>query len=384
MSLLTCLRHISIRLRGIALSAMLALGVIAPAAAEPVTVTDIAGRTVTIEAPATRLLLGEGRDLVALALVHPEPVSVLAGWLGDLQRLDRATYDLFRARFPAIEQVPIVGVTSEESFSIEKALSVAPDLAVLGYAGHGPSPRSKEVIDRLTEAGIPIVFVDFRGKPIENTVPSLKILGQVLGQEDRVGRYIDLYEQRLAVIRDRVAASDAPRPKVLLDMRPTVDAGCCGSPGRGNLGDFIDLVGGHNIGADVLPGPLGQLDAEYVLATDPDIYIATGTANGHETGGVPMGAGIDVATARAGLEAVTARTPVNALTAVADGRVYGLWHSFYNSPLNLVAIEAMAGWLRPDLFADLDPAATLDLINHDFLAVPLGGVYAVSLNDPAG
>jgi iron complex transport system substrate-binding protein len=88
------------------------------AVADPITVTDVAGREVTIPAPAKRLLLGEGRDLVTLSVVHPDPVSVLAGWLGDLRLLDTDTYEKFRTAYPAIERVPLVGSTNEESFSI--------------------------------------------------------------------------------------------------------------------------------------------------------------------------------------------------------------------------------------------------------------------------
>ncbi|WP_372024942.1 ABC transporter substrate-binding protein [Tistrella mobilis] len=367
------------KLKAAAAAVALVVATAGMAVADPITVTDVAGREVTIPAPAKRLLLGEGRDLVTLSVVHPDPVSVLAGWLGDLRLLDTDTYDRFKAAYPAIERVPLVGSTNEESFSIEKALSVAPDLAVLGFAGHGPSPRSKEVIDRLTEAGIPIVFIDFRGKPLENTIPSLEILGKVLGQEERVARYIDFYRARLELVKSRVAASTAPRPKVLVDMRPTMDGGCCGSPGKGNLGEFVDLAGGHNIGADVLPGPLGQLDAEYVLTQDPAVYIATGTAGGAETGGIQMGAGIDPAVTRESLDRLAHRPVVGDLSAVRDGRVYALWHSFYNSPLNIVAVEAIAKWVRPDLFADLDPDAVLADINGTFLPVSLDGSYAVAL-----
>lgn len=367
------------KLKAAAAAVSLVVATAGMAVADPITVTDVAGREVTIPAPAKRLLLGEGRDLVTLSVVHPDPVSVLAGWLGDLRLLDTDTYGKFKAAYPAIEQVPLVGSTNEESFSIEKALSVAPDLAVLGFAGHGPSPRSKEVIDRLTEAGIPIVFIDFRGKPLENTIPSLEILGKVLGQEERVARYIDFYRARLELVKSRVAASTAPRPKVLVDMRPTMDGGCCGSPGKGNLGEFVDLAGGHNIGADVLPGPLGPLDAEYVLTQDPAVYIATGTAGGAETGGIQMGAGIDPAVTRESLDRLAHRPVVGDLSAVRDGRVYALWHSFYNSPLNIVAVEAIAKWVRPDLFADLDPDAVLADINTGFLPVSLDGSYAVAL-----
>jgi iron complex transport system substrate-binding protein len=44
----------------------------------------------------------------------------------------------------------------------------------------------------------------------------------------------------------------------------------------------------------------------------------------------------------------------------------------------------MAKWIHPELFADLNPRATLDEINSRFLAVPYRGDYWVDLSSPTG
>ncbi len=48
-------------------------------------------------------------------------------------------------------------------------------------------------------------------------------------------------------------------------------------------------------------------------------------------------------------------------------------------PLNILAAEAFAHWLRPDIFADIDPDATLKEINARFAAVPFDGAYWIAL-----
>lgn len=49
------------------------------ATAEPITVTDIAGRTVTVNAPVSRIMLADSRVLVALNILHPsEPLKGIA------------------------------------------------------------------------------------------------------------------------------------------------------------------------------------------------------------------------------------------------------------------------------------------------------------------
>src|SRR5690554_3953641 len=93
-------------------------------------IEDITGQTVTLEKPAEWVLFGEGRHLITLSLVHPNPSEVISGWLGDMRRLGGATYDLYLDHFPELNDIPMVGITSEETFSVEKALAVQPDIAI--------------------------------------------------------------------------------------------------------------------------------------------------------------------------------------------------------------------------------------------------------------
>ena len=53
-----------------------------------------------------------------------------------------------------------------------------------------------------------------------------------------------------------------------------------------------------------------------------------------------------------------------------DGRIAGSSDS---------AAEVLAKWIHPELFADLDPAATLAEINKRFLAVPYTGDFWADL-----
>ncbi len=46
------------------------------------------------------------------------------------------------------------------------------------------------------------------------------------------------------------------------------------------MGNFIDLAGGKNIAKGVLPGALGTMNLEKIIAADPNIYIASGAKAG--------------------------------------------------------------------------------------------------------
>lgn len=343
----------------------------------PIVITDIAGRKVTVQRPVKRVLLGEGRQLLAMSLLHPESVSLLAGWPADLVRQDPTTYGRYRERFPAIERVPIVGQGSADTFSIEQALAVRPDVAVLS-GGYGPSVASADVVSRLEKAGIPVVFIDFMARPLVNTAPSVAILGQVLGREKEAQAYIDFYNSHRQRIADRLAQAAPKIPTVLMHAHAGLGA-CCNAPSKATIGAFIDAAGGHNIAADVLKTPFGQLNLEYVLSKNPDVYIGTGGIHLAGKGGLVMGPGIDETVARKTLAEVVARPDLADLTAVRNGRVYGLWHIFNNNPANFLAVEVLAKWLHPELFADIDPEASLKELNDRFLPVEMQGTYWIEL-----
>ncbi|MFT4193903.1 ABC transporter substrate-binding protein [Ottowia sp.] len=357
---------------GLALS-LLAGGAAAPAAAAQI--TDLRGRTVTVPDQVRRISIDDGRFLVALALIQADPVKPLAAWPRDVHRIGDATYAQFVEKFPALRSVPQVA-SSAGSFSLESVLAAAPDVAVVSLES-GPSEAQ---IAQLQKAGIPVVFIDFFNNPFKNQERSLRILGQLTGAAAKADAFIAFRRQHMDRIAQRVAkVAPKARPTVLLEAHAGMSKDCCNSPGRGNMGDYIDFVGGHNIGADVLKGSTGKLNLEYVMSRDPQVYIATGGAHLEKAGGLVLGAGYDAARARASLAAITQRQGIAQLSAVKGGRAHGLAHQLINSPIDIVAIEAFATWVHPELFRDVDPARTLAEINQRFLAVPYQGTGWIDL-----
>lgn len=346
-------------------------------AQETITVKDVAGREVTLSRPVKRIVLGEGRQLLALSLLHPDPASILAAWPADLQRQDKVLYDQFRSRFPALDRVPIVGRGSEDTFSVEQALAPNPDVAILS-GGYGPSARSGEVIRKLEAAGIPVVFIDFVESPLKNTVPSIQLLGRLLGQEARAEAFVAFYQSRMDRIRMRLEQSKPALPTVLMHAHAGLH-GCCNAPGRATIGAFIDAAGGYNIAVDALKQPVGQLSAEYVMTRNPDVYVGTGGIHLDGVGGLVMGPGVDPEVSRERLATVVKNPVLAGISAVQHGRVHGIWHLFNNNPLNVIAVEALARWFHPAMFGDVDPDASLREVNEKFLPIPLKGTFWVSL-----
>uniref|UniRef100_UPI00334138C5 ABC transporter substrate-binding protein n=1 Tax=Castellaniella defragrans TaxID=75697 RepID=UPI00334138C5 len=387
MTLRSPFTHALARLRAalLALAALLAgQGILAPsmAAAAPIQVTDILGRQVTLPGPAQRVILAQARHFQVLSLLTPDPAAILAGWSDEFKTSFAPDYAVALARFPSLAQVPIVARHRADSFSVETALALHPDLVVMTatFAGLTPGRMSGEspLIERLEAAGIPVIVIDFFMRPMENTVPSLRTLGRAIGHEDRAEAFIRFYEDHLNTVAQRLEGlADADRPPVFIHAHAG-STDCCNSPGLGTFNEMVRYAGGHNIGADVLKTATGKLNFEYINARAPQVYVATGTGS-RAAQGLAIGAGVDEAEARASLRRVIEDNRLDALPAVRSGNGHGVWHAFNDSPLHVVFIEALAHWIHPERFADIDPAATLNTINTQFLAVPLEGTYLVDL-----
>lgn len=371
------MRRLVVIFLGVIVSAHFALAALPAAADEAVVVTDITGRTVTLPRPARRVLLAEGRQILALSLLDPKPVDFLAAWLGDFRRNDSESYAQYRRKFPEIDQVPMLGIGNDGTFPVERAIEIKPDVAVLGvsFASGG---RANDLARQLEAAGIPVVFTDFFVAPFEHTVASVRILGRLIGRDARANEFAEFYERHMKRIADLVARANGPRPRVLLETHASA-GDCCHAPGAGNIGRFIAFAGGDSISAAVAPGPTAQLSLEYVIAANPDIYVGTGGAHLKASGGLVIGPGFDTAAIRERLAAVVARPGFSGLNAVRNGRVHGLFHNIISTPLNLVAAEALARWLHPEAGREIDPDATIAELNARFLAVPLQGVYWIDL-----
>ncbi len=357
-------------------------------AGETITLTDVSGREVTVEVPVRHMILGEGRFLPSLGILDPEnPVRWVAGMMAEFKNLDPATFAQYQEKFPEIDDIPLVGRSGEATFSVEKAITVEPDVAIFGInSGHGPGSDSHEVLRQFGAAHIPVVMIDFRNKPFENTQKSIRILGKLMGKEDQAEAFVKFYEDNLAKVKSGLAGI-TDKPKVFLESRVGLHGSCCEAMGNQMIGKFVELAGAENIFAGRIPGVISQISVEQLLVDQPDIFVATAIGGATMTaeqnaGRIILGTYANAEMSRASLAKSMERTGLPHLDAVKTDRVYAVWHHFYNTPMNITALQAMAKWFHPEQFADLDPNATLAEFFDRFQPVALDGVYWIGLDQP--
>lgn len=368
------------------ISAIVALSPVGVAtAAETIEVTDIAGRTVTVKKGVERVILGEGRMMYSVAVLDREdPFKRIVGWKDDLIKYDPDAFHKFEAKYPAqTAAIKNFGSPYSGDFSIESAIALEADLVVLNL-GNLFKAEESGVTEKLEKAGIPVIFIDFRKRPTQNTVPSLQLLGRVFDKQDKAQQFIDFYMtqmRRVTNVVDGLANED--RPLVFLENAPGWNPEfCCNTFGGANFGRFIDEAGGINWGAQKFPGYSSDVSFEAVLADNPDIVIGTGAnwaEDRPEVTSVLLGYDASDGKVQERLKALSDRKGWETMKAVKTKRFHSIYHQFYNSPYHFVALQAFAKWFHPDEFEDLDPQATFKELHDRFLPIEASGVFWATL-----
>ena len=352
-------------------------------AAERTEITDITGRVVPVASEVRRVILGEGRQMYLVAALDREaPFGRVVGWRDDLRKADLDGYTAYQQLYPGIDRLPTFGGAKEGTFDVEQAVALRPDVVVMNLESKVATEEGG-LLEKLGAVGIPVVFIDFRERPFENAERSIRIMGRMLGREERAEELVAYRRAQIERVTSRLAGYAGPRPRVMIERAAGYDESCCMSFGNENFGRMVKEAGGENIAERLIPGTFGTVNPEQVVAADPDVVVVTGsnwTLYAPAGTWVGVGPGADAALARSRLQALMNRPAYRPLPVARSGRVHAIWHQFYDSPYQFVAIQALAKWLHPELFRDLDPDQTFREFHERFLPVAYRPGYWVSAN----
>ncbi len=282
-------------------------------AAFPVTLTDDAGRAVTIEADPERI--------VSLAPSNTEIVCALDA----CDRLVGVTdFDDHPPEVEAVEHVVV-----EAAVDVELVVAAEPDLVLA--AGNELTPSS--VIEQLDGLGLTVLVL--YPASLDEVYAGIELVGAALGRsleaEDLVGGMKARVEAVVA------AVEGAERPLTLYEVYHA--EGTTYTAGEGSfLASMLDLAGAEPLTGDAQ----GVLSAEDLVAADPEL-ILLGTASYDPSMAEPGGA----------LETVRSRAGWSDLRAVADGAVVPYQDDIVTTrpgPRIVEGLEALARAIHPERF----------------------------------
>ena len=222
----------------------------------PVTVTDQAGRQVTIESQPETLVSGyyiTTSLLIALGL-QDELVGIEA-------KAD--TRPIYALSAPELLELPSVGTAKE--FDLEGCAALAPDLVILPL-------KLESAADSLAELGIPALLVNPEDQALLNEAVTL--IGTATNTQARAQALLDFsaeQEQRLA---DTLAGAETPSVYLAgnSDFLSTAGDAMYQS-------DMIRMAGGVNAAAEITDTYWAEVSYEQVLAWDPDYIVLASDAD---------------------------------------------------------------------------------------------------------
>jgi ABC-type Fe3+-hydroxamate transport system substrate-binding protein len=340
---------------------------------------DAIGRSITLKAPAERIVLGFNYEEFT-AIAGPAGWDRVVGFARTLWTEWRPSiFRRYLVPIPRLAGLPDVGNTEDNSFSLEKVLSLRPDLVVMAewsFSSLGPQ------VAQLEALGIPVMVIDYNAEIPERHVASTLALGIATGNIERAQTLARLYSDKLADIRRR-AASVSVNPKIYVELGQG-GAGAVGNTyWKGMWGRLIDFAGAENIAAGRIPGAWGPLNPEYVLAANPDAIFIAGSSWANKPSAVVTGYDADLAATRASLAPYAKRQGWANLKAIRDGQLFAIEHGLCRALYDYTATYYIAKQVFPDAFADIDPVDELRRYHAQFLPVAFEGTWMTRLGGGA-
>ena len=349
----------------------LVLASVPAAYAAPETIKDVIGRSVRVDLPAKRVVLGFYiEDYFAVG--GDKAFDRLAGLsLGWFVKSRPAVWEQYVAARPTLRGVPDVGSVQDQSFVIEKVLAARPDVVVL--ADWQFKALASE-IPRLEAAGVPVVVVDFNAQTLERHVESIRVLGQLTGETARAQRIADEYRQVVETIQQRIAKAKLPRPRVYVELGDKGPAEHSYTYGKNMWGAMVDLVSGDNVAAPFVKD-WGPINPEQLLVSRPQVVFIAGYESVSRPDAMKMGFGVPASEARQRLQGFAQRSGWSSLPALQEGRLHGIYHGATRSVLDAALLQYLAKAMYPTLFADIDPEVTYRDFYRRYLPIQPQGTF---------
>lgn len=360
---------------------VLLLGCLAPAAAAPLRITDALGRVIDLPKRPERLVV----------TLHYEEITAIAGAEGwkKVVAMSRAPWESWRPAIyaeylkaiPVLASIPDTGDIEDQSFAAEKVIAVKPDVLVLSNWGF---ETAKTQVERIRQAGIPVVVLDYHAQDLERHLASTRALGQLFGTEARAEELARFYEREYTGLLARIAAVQAgkPKPKAYIEFGREGAETVGNSYNKAMWGRILTLLGAENLAEGRIPGAWGPLNAETVIAENPDAIFLAASSWMTRPKAVKTGYGVDAALTRATLLPYLGRPGWKDLKAVRNGNVNAVEHGLSRTLFDIVAMQFIAKRLYPAALADLDPERTFRDIHAKYLPVPYSGTWFLTLEEP--
>lgn len=350
---------------------------------QPIEITDVTGRTVTLKKPAERVVLqwsGAGGPFLTIsALMGKDTPKVIAGMDTSLQQYRADMWKHFTTEMPELAKIPEVGTVGDKNFNVEQVVALHPDVIFIPV--DLKNQYESDAKQKLDEAGVQTIYIDYHAENLEKHQKSIEAIGKALGKEERAAEISKFYTDHVTKVLDRVKTIHKPKPTVYLEvgMKGPEEFGNSFS-GNYSWGALATLCGADVITKDVVKRT-APINPEFVLEKNPDIIMIMGSYWPKNPTSMRLGFEANEAQSQELLKAFTTqREGWSQLKAVKDKQVYSIHHGLPREVYDAAVFESLAKTFYPEEFTDVDPEATLKEFYDKFLPFTYGGIWFMHMN----
>ncbi len=222
----------------------------------PVTITDQAGREVTIEKEPERIVSGYYISTsIVMALGRTDRL------VGIEAKAEKRK--IYKLGAPELIDLPNVGTAKE--FDLEGCAALEPDVVILPL-------KLKDAAQTLTELGIPVILVNPESQKL--LTESINIIAKALGTAEKEAALTDYIDSRLSELSEKL--KDAPRPTVYLAGNSSL-LSTAGSAMYQNM--VLEYAGAVNVAESFTDKYWCDIDYEQLLTWNPDYIILASDAS---------------------------------------------------------------------------------------------------------
>jgi iron complex transport system substrate-binding protein len=219
-----------------------------PSAADTaVTVTDMMGREVKLDAPATKVVALTAADCEILYAIGAGSTVVGRGEYCD---------------YPE-EVLSVASITSGDDTNAEQIIALTPDVVIMSEMA-----QTQEQIDALENAGVRVLVTN--ADSIDGTYEAIELIGAVVGKTDEATALVDSMKQVFDEISEK-ATGDGTQ-MIYFEVSP-LEYGLWTAGSGTFMDELATMVGLKNAFADV--EGWAEISQEQVIERNPDFIVTT-------------------------------------------------------------------------------------------------------------
>lgn len=338
---------------------------------------DAVNRTVKVKVPVKRIIIAFYPQLYLAVLGIKDFPKYVVGWRAAAWKQYRYDYYTYFLHYmPQIAHIPDIGDLYRGTFDVEKVISLRPDVVFADKSQY----RFYSVLKKVEAAGIPVVFID-HGKTVFGPVRSILIIGLLTGKVKKAKEIASWILSKLYLVFSRLKEVKNlglwHRYKVFLERGYRLWY----TQGRYGWGEMLYNLGAINIAEGKVPR-IGEISPEYVIKSNPDIWIIT-CSWWVERPDTPL-CGVNVTNKTLIIERairfIELHRGMEETKAYREGHVWLIYHDLDHN-FNFFGYILLAKILYPQVYKDINATELINEFFEKFIGVPFRGKWMMYIGN---